>query len=925
MKSSKFKKLTALMISVMLVFSMCVTGISASAAETTNYYLFGWINGANYACEEDYTNMGEYVFVDGKLTTTFDETSYVAVKAEDNAGWYMTDGWLGDVTEATLYNTSTLGTNANKLMVPGGVSVTFTLVDNGDDTFTLSYEETAEEPTTVEVTEAPTTEPVTEPATEPTTVPASEYEYTVLEDGTAEVTGYTGNDTVLTIPSSIDGYAVSSIGSKAFYQNTDITAVTVSDGITSIGDSAFSGCSSLADITVADSVTALGYSAFEGTAITELPKLSDSIRYYSGSLFKSCTKLESITIPENITSIGASAFSSCTGLTKITFSDNITTLYEGAFSNCKSIKELDLPKNLRYVYRSAFTGCSALTKVSFPENLTAINDYMFESCSSLESIVIPDNMTSIGFGSFKNCTALKSIVIPARVSSIQSKAFENCSNLTIYGYTGTATETYAVNNSISFVALEPHFLYTVLEDGTAEITGYNGGDTNITIPSEIDGYAVTSIGKEAFASRKFESVTIPEGVTNIGKDAFYCNYYLKSVNLPESITTIGELAFNYCTKLSNVTLPENLTTIGHHAFYGCQTFTSVTIPSKVTTIGYLAFASCSSLTNVTFENNETIISDDMLLDCDNATVYGYLGSTAETYATANSINFVALDSVSITGDINLDLAYSNGVFTATTTLGAGAYSFKIENNGTAYGGNYVFTDSMSGVLYCSDWKKATTLNTTGGEYTFTFDPATDKLTVTHKKVTADSVKLTGDIDLTLAKSASDANVFTATADIEAGTYQFKINADGTEYGCGSTFTGEMNNVLYSKDWKKATTFITDGGKYTFTFNMKTNKLSVLCQKEISTVMVIGDIDLALTQSEDNANVFTAETVLEAGTYQLKISVDGVEYGCGCTFNNMYKAEYNADWNSSTTFNTNGGSYSFTFDTSANQLVVIPVK
>lgn len=89
----------------------------------------------------------------------------------------------------SLYNTSTLGTNANKLMVPGGVSVTFTLVDNGDDTFTLSYEETAEEPTTVEVTEAPTTEPVTEPATEPTTVPASEYEYTVLEDGTAEVTG----------------------------------------------------------------------------------------------------------------------------------------------------------------------------------------------------------------------------------------------------------------------------------------------------------------------------------------------------------------------------------------------------------------------------------------------------------------------------------------------------------------------------------------------------------------------------------------------------------------------------------------------------------------------------------------------------------------------------------------------------------------
>jgi hypothetical protein len=112
-----------------------------------DYVLFGWINGANYGCEDDAENPGEYVFdEDGKLTATFTENSYVAVKLSDNSAWYMTNGWLGEeVTTATLYNTETLGDAANKLFVPGGVEVIFTLVVNEDDTLTLSYE-TAEEP-----------------------------------------------------------------------------------------------------------------------------------------------------------------------------------------------------------------------------------------------------------------------------------------------------------------------------------------------------------------------------------------------------------------------------------------------------------------------------------------------------------------------------------------------------------------------------------------------------------------------------------------------------------------------------------------------------------------------------------------------------------------------------------------------------------
>ena len=105
-----------------------------------NYYLFGYINGANYACEEDYENMGQYKFEEGKLVATFTQDSYVAVKTEGNGAWYMTNGWLGEATQAVLYNTDTEGMEFNKLFIPANVEITFTLTENEDGTLTLSYE-----------------------------------------------------------------------------------------------------------------------------------------------------------------------------------------------------------------------------------------------------------------------------------------------------------------------------------------------------------------------------------------------------------------------------------------------------------------------------------------------------------------------------------------------------------------------------------------------------------------------------------------------------------------------------------------------------------------------------------------------------------------------------------------------------------------
>ena len=114
--------------------------VCGMAEPIRDYYLFGFINGANYGCEEDFTTIGEYLFVDDQLVVKFEKDSYVAVKSGDNNQWFMTDGWQGyDKTSAVLYNALEL-TTAEKLYVPGGAEIIFTLTHNDDGTKTLSYE-----------------------------------------------------------------------------------------------------------------------------------------------------------------------------------------------------------------------------------------------------------------------------------------------------------------------------------------------------------------------------------------------------------------------------------------------------------------------------------------------------------------------------------------------------------------------------------------------------------------------------------------------------------------------------------------------------------------------------------------------------------------------------------------------------------------
>ena len=114
-----------------------------------DYYLIGYINGADYGCEDDYENLGDYKFVDGKVTATFTVDSYVFVKTGDNAHWYLTETYATE-PPATLVENGT-----EKLFVPANVEVTFTLTENGDGTLTLSYTTAGEDVEVIQPTITP--------------------------------------------------------------------------------------------------------------------------------------------------------------------------------------------------------------------------------------------------------------------------------------------------------------------------------------------------------------------------------------------------------------------------------------------------------------------------------------------------------------------------------------------------------------------------------------------------------------------------------------------------------------------------------------------------------------------------------------------------------------------------------------------------
>jgi hypothetical protein len=213
-------------------------------------------------------------------------------------------------------------------------------------------------------------------------VPTPTCDYTFT--GTGELTQTIVNNEIGAAQNiCIVGYT--SIGNLAFYNNTQITSVTISGSVTSIGIAVFRGCSALSSIAIPNSVTTIGTTAFTGSGLT------------------------SVTIPNSVISIGESVFWDCIELTSVIISNSITSIKYSTFENCTKLASVTIPNSVTTIEVAAFKG------------------------SGLTSIIIGNSVTNIGEQAFVNCTALTSINIPNSVISIFNNAFldSGLTNVTI--------------------------------------------------------------------------------------------------------------------------------------------------------------------------------------------------------------------------------------------------------------------------------------------------------------------------------------------------------------------------------------------------------------------------------------------------------------------------------------------------------------
>ena len=162
-----------------------------------------------------------------------------------------------------------------------------------------------------------------------------------FDETTGTITKYAESDTVVVIPSKINGVTVETIGHGAF-ERSAVTSVTIPDSVTAILDRAFANCSQLTNISIPNSVTSIGFSAFEH-----------------------CTSLKSITLPSSLRNISMFLFHNCSQLTTIQIPDSVLSIQDYAFGNCISLETIHIPVSVTSIGVYAFKGCPSSMTVTY--------------------------------------------------------------------------------------------------------------------------------------------------------------------------------------------------------------------------------------------------------------------------------------------------------------------------------------------------------------------------------------------------------------------------------------------------------------------------------------------------------------------------------------------------------------------------------
>jgi hypothetical protein len=375
---------------------------------------------------------------------------------------------------------------------------------------------------------------------------------------------------------------------------SQITSLTIANGITAISQGAFSGCTGLTSINIPHSVTSISQGAFGGCTGFTSVNIPNSVTTIGFSAFGG-TNISTVTIPSSIVSTGFNVFQNCNFLTTINIEanpDNITTMFSGCpdnanatwnfnfdgslnniCSNRTGITNVSFNGNITSFTSNTFAGCSGLTSVTIPSTVTNIGSGSFYGCTGLTSISIPSSVISLGEGAFTDCTSLTSITIPSSITTFEGYIFTRCTSLT-----DIIINSSSINNGVFYdMPNNPESSWTFDYDGAIPyaICSDRTGITNISLI----------------------------GITELGDNAFSNCTGLTSIIIPTSVTSIRDSTFSGCTGLTSFEIPSSVTNLGSNAFANCTGLTSIEIPDSVTSLGSDMFNNCTSLTNIIIKSS----------------------------------------------------------------------------------------------------------------------------------------------------------------------------------------------------------------------------------------------------------------------------------------------------------------------------------
>lgn len=400
---------------------------------------------------------------------------------------------------------------------------------------------------------------------------------------------------------------VKHVGSYAFYDYSNLQAVTFAEGVKSIGSSAFYGCEGIKELLFPSSMKII--SGQHNTNEDAEPQVSTfgmggtGTAYMSSEAFRGCAGLTSVTIPRGVIGVGSGTFKNCRNLKSVYWdvadypSYGFSTANENGFrdygtqgsspfSGCR-LKEVVFGSEVDSIPGGLLYGQSELSAIKFsgkteyvgkdafketvwfdnlPNGLVYIDKaaYAFKGLMSTPTAIsIAEGTKSITEGLFANQTYLTKVTVPSTLTYMGYEVFEGCRSLGEVEWNAEDCK-FGQTYGAPFSATA---LYTI-----------TFGEKVRKIP---DGLCS--------GCRYITEVKMPASVVEVGESVFSDCSGLEAVGFSENMTSIEARAFLDCAKLSELILPNSLREIGENAFSGCTGLETLSIPESVDSIGRSAF------------------------------------------------------------------------------------------------------------------------------------------------------------------------------------------------------------------------------------------------------------------------------------------------------------------------------------------------